>query len=66
MGPPGWAVVSSPNLEMLRSGNYGAKFSTPMSQVKIEFVGYAYVDDTNQIKTFKIEGESAEEIIIRM
>ena len=37
-----------------------------MSQLKIEFVGYAYVDDTDRIETFKIEGESTEEIITRM
>ena len=37
-----------------------------MSQLKMGFVGYAYVDDTDQIKTFKIKGESTENIIMRM
>ena len=56
MSPPGWAVDSSTNFEMLQSANYGAKFSTPMLYLKIEFVEYAYVDDTDQKKKFKMEG----------
>jgi len=66
MGPPGWSVISSPCLELLRSKNFGARFQTPMSKKLIAFVGYCYVDDTDQVKMEKYEGENIDDIIQRM
>ena len=37
-----------------------------MSHSILHFVGYAYVDDTDQVENLKITGESTSDIIIRM
>ena len=66
IGPPGWAVISSGNLDLLRSAGYGATFETPMSHLTLNFVGYAYVDDTDQVENIKFTGESTTDVIMRM
>ena len=66
MGPPGWSIISSPCLEMLRTKGFGAQFNTPMSKKVVMFVGYAYVDDMDQVEMEKYEGEDMIEIVNRM
>ena len=51
---------------MLRSSNFGAHFSTPILKLTLEFLGYAYVDDTDQVETLKVEDESTKNINLRM
>ena len=65
MGPPGWGVISSPCLEVLRSKGFGAKLVSPITRQVIKFVGYAYVDDTDQVETEFCEGEDIDAIIAR-
>jgi len=48
-GPAIWAVLSSPLLNMLRSGDFGCEFMSPFSKKLTQFVGYAFVDDTDII-----------------
>lgn len=66
IGPPGWSIISSPCLELLRSKGFGTRIKTPMSKKVIFFVGYAYVDDTNQVETEKYDGENLNDIAQRM
>ena len=66
MGPPGWAIISTGNLDMLRQEGYGAKMTTPITNVTLEFVGYAYVDDTDQIETQKFADDDVYTVIDRM
>lgn len=66
LGPPGWDIISPPCLESLQQKRYGAKFLTPISNKMIVFVGYAYIDDTEQVETENYEGKNIKEIIKRM
>jgi len=50
-GPAIWAVVSTPLLAMLRNSGVGTFFKSPISGREIRFVGYAFVDDTDLIRT---------------
>ena len=63
---PGWAVISSGNLDLLRSAGHGAIFETPMTHSTLHFIGYAYVDDTDQVENLKITGESTSDVILRI
>ena len=49
----GWAVVSSPILEMLRIAGFVCSFKIAISGEEISFVGYAFVDDTDQVTAGK-------------
>ena len=46
-----WVMISTPLLNMMRSENLGAKFITPISKEKINFVGCSFVDDTDLVCT---------------
>jgi hypothetical protein len=48
-GPVTWAVLSSLLLNLLRSKAFGCKFKSPFSKEALQFVGYAFVDDTDII-----------------
>ncbi len=48
-GPAIWAVLSSPLLNLLRSKGFGCDFKSPFSKEDLQFVGYAFVDDTDII-----------------
>jgi hypothetical protein len=48
-GPGIWAVVSSPVLNIMRSSGYGVELICPISEVKSNFSGYAFVDDTDLV-----------------
>ena len=49
-GPTLWLVVSTPLLEMMRSLGHGVTFKTPLSQETESFVGFAYVDDSDNVE----------------
>jgi len=66
MGPPGWSIISSPCLELLRERDFGAKFTTPMSKKSVVFVGCACVDDTDQVEMEQYEGEDISSVVGRM
>jgi hypothetical protein len=48
-GPQIWAAISSVVLNMLRSEGCGAFFTSAISGEQLEFVGYAFVDDTDLV-----------------
>ena len=45
---------------------FGARINLPISLKIITFVGYAYVDDTDQVETAKYDGEHMNQIVKRM
>jgi hypothetical protein len=59
-GPPIWAVISSTLLDTLRSKGLGFQMVSPISQQELSFVGYSFVDDSDNVQS---DG-STEEITI--
>jgi hypothetical protein len=49
-GPPIWAVISSTLLDTLRSKGLGLQMLSPISQQKLSFLGYSFVDDSDMFK----------------
>ena len=49
-GPVLWLAVSTPLIEMMRTRGHGIKFKTPLSSVNDNFVGFAFVDDTDLVQ----------------
>jgi hypothetical protein len=49
--PAIWAAVSTPILEVMRANNFGTRFVSALSGQSIQFVGYAFVDDTDICQT---------------
>jgi hypothetical protein len=47
--PTGWAVVSHPIINMMRSAGYGATFLSALTGAVISFVCYAFVDNTDLV-----------------
>jgi hypothetical protein len=50
-GPAIWAVVSTLFLNVLRSKGFGCEFCFSLSSTYYNFVGYAFVDDTDLIQS---------------
>ena len=50
-GPALWACVSSPLFSILKDQGYGAQYSSPISDVKFNLAGFAFVDDADLIQT---------------
>ena len=48
-GPVLWLAVSIPLIEMMRTRGHGIKYRTPISLEKDDFVGFAFVDDTDLV-----------------
>jgi len=46
-GPACWAAISTVLLDTLRESGFGFQLVTALSAILIEFVGYAFVDDTD-------------------
>jgi hypothetical protein len=57
-GPPIWAVISSTVLDTLRMKGFGFKLISPISMRMVSFVGYSFVDDTDQVQS---DGSSPEQ-----
>lgn len=49
-GPVLWLAVSTPLIEMMRTRGHGIKYKTPLSSVNDDFVGFAFVDDTDLVQ----------------
>ena len=45
--PTIWVAVSAPLIEMMRTAGHGLTFESPLSKQKDQFVGFAFVDDTD-------------------
>lgn len=65
-GTPRWAVISTCNLDLLQLEGCGACFETALTHKILEFVGYAYVDNTDQVEMLKVSGESIKDVIDQM
>jgi hypothetical protein len=50
-GPPIWAVVSTPLLQILRSKGFGCELAFPILRTSFAFSGFAFVDDTDIIES---------------
>ena len=49
-GPVLWLAVSTPLLEMMRTRGHGIRYRTPLSKENDDFVGFAFVDDTDLVQ----------------
>ena len=65
-GPAGWAIVSTPIINMMRVLGYGATFLSAMSVVLIALVCYAFVDDTDVVHTAQDVNTSGKTIMKEM
>jgi len=65
-GPAIWAAVSTPVLNMMRDEGYGTFFTTAITAEDIQFVGYAFVDDTDLCETARNFEETAVSVATRM
>jgi hypothetical protein len=45
-GPTGWALVSTPLINMMRTAGFGFSILTALSLMTVSFICYAFVDDT--------------------
>ena len=48
-GPAVWIAISAPLIEMMQSAGHVLKFEAPLLQVADDFMGFAFVDDTNLV-----------------
>ncbi len=62
-GPPIWAVISSTLLSNLKSKGFGFKSISPILQTQIHFVGYSFVDDTDNVQS---DGSPAHETVYKL
>ena len=60
-GPQIWAAVSTPLLYLLRSEGCGSFLQSAMTLENIQFVGYAFVDDTDLV-TSRYDNTSGHEV----
>ena len=49
-GPVLWLAVSTPLIEMMRTRGHGIKYRTPLSKENDDFIGFAFVDDTDLVQ----------------
>ena len=52
-GPSGWAVISTPLINMMRTAGFGFSLPTALTVSAVNFVCYAFVDDANVVHTAK-------------
>jgi hypothetical protein len=52
-GPAGWAVISTPLINMMRTAGFGFSLFTALTVSAVSFVCYAFVDDANLVHTAK-------------
>jgi hypothetical protein len=65
-GPAGWAIISTPIINMMRVAGFGATFLTAISVSLVVFVCYAFVDDTDVVHTAQDVHAKGKEIIQQM
>ena len=65
-GPAGWAIISTPIINMMRVAGFGATFLTAISVSLVVFVCYAFVDDTDVVHTAQDVNTKGEEILRQM
>jgi hypothetical protein len=65
-GPAGWAVVSTPLINMMKTAMFGFTILTALTVTSVAFVCYAFVDDTDVVHTAKDINTTGEEILKEM
>jgi len=60
--PTMWAVVSTPMLEIMREEGFCTVFKALISNKEIQFVGYAFVDDTDLVLMAKLPTDTFLEV----
>ena len=65
-GPAGWAIVSTPIINLMRAAGFGATFLTAISVSLVAFVCYAFVDDTDIVHTAQDVYTTGEDIMRQM
>jgi ribonuclease HI len=65
-GPAGWAIISTPIINMMRVAGFGATFLTAISVSLVVFVCYAFVDDTDVVHTAQDVHTTGEDILLQM
>ena len=51
--PTGWALLSSPLIDAMRSKGFGFKMNSSIKNTEINFVCFSFVDDTDLVHTFE-------------
>ena len=64
--PTGWAVVSAPIINMVRTAGYGATFVSALSLSLISFVYSAFVNDTDLVHTRPGDDHNGSDLIPEM
>jgi hypothetical protein len=65
-GPPTWAAVCTPIIEMMRAAGFGFQHWSAISRSVLEFVGYAFVDDTDLVHTSRDPNATGAQIALEM
>ena len=65
-GPAGWAVISTPLINMMRTAGFGFSLFTALTVSAVSFVCYAFVDDTDLVHTAKDVHTRGPEILTEM
>jgi hypothetical protein len=65
-GPAGWAIISTPIINLMRAAGFGATFLTAISVTLVAFVCYAFVDDTDVVHTAQDVNTTGEDILKQM
>ena len=62
-GPAIWAAVSTPVLNLMCDQGHSTFFSAEISKEAIQFVGYAFVDDTDLCETARADDTSTAQVV---
>jgi hypothetical protein len=65
-GPAGWALVSTPLINMMKTAGFGFSILTAMTLVSVAFICYAFVDDTDVVHVGRDVNTTGEEILLQM
>jgi len=63
-GPQIWAVVNTPILNMLREAGFGAGFKLAISGMRVSFVGYSFINDTDLVQTGPTITSTGQEVLL--
>jgi hypothetical protein len=65
-GPAGWAVISTPLINMMRTAGFSFSLLTALTVLAVSFVCYAFVDDTDLVHTAKDVHTRGPQILLEM
>jgi hypothetical protein len=65
-GPAGWAVISTPIINMMKTAGFGFSLLTAMTVACFSFVCYAFVDDTDVVHCAQDANTPGSEVVKEM